>query len=108
VSAIAIGQGCFVSRRITDDDQPPRLVYRVAPQGPWDSGWRLLAGDEPADLSVPEQAIADTIAALCTRYPALTAVLTDSRRPHRPTAVWQWKQRTGTFIAVHAKAVSQI
>lgn len=39
-------QGCIATDRILVDGIKVGYMYREAPQGEWDSGWRFLAGDE--------------------------------------------------------------
>lgn len=39
-------QGCIATDRILVDGIKVGYMYREAPQGDWDSGWRFLAGDE--------------------------------------------------------------
>lgn len=37
---------CFVTARVLDDGEPVGYLYREAPDGDEDSGWRIMAGDE--------------------------------------------------------------
>ncbi len=36
----------LASKRVADDRQPVRFMYREEPDGPDDSGWRLFSGEE--------------------------------------------------------------
>ena len=42
----AFAKLAFVSKRITDDREPVRWLYREPPDNADDSGWRIYAGDE--------------------------------------------------------------
>lgn len=40
---------CFATRRVLHDGCRVGYCYRVQPQGDEDSGWRIMAGDEPQE-----------------------------------------------------------
>jgi hypothetical protein len=42
-------QRCFVTARVLNDGQKVGYLYREAPDGDEDSGWRIMAGDESDD-----------------------------------------------------------
>lgn len=72
----AFAKGAIVSARVARDGCPVRFLYREAPDGEDDSGWRLMAGDESDEyLDDHRNAVVMPLRELVERDATLTEVL---------------------------------
>lgn len=88
---------CFVTHRILEDGEKPRYVYREAPDGEDDSGWRILTGDEIDDYMDD---------ARNTSYIAVGKILNLDGSLisifNEPTGQWSWNESKELWERVEA------
>jgi hypothetical protein len=58
VAAANVGTSALVSKKVTEDGEPVRFLYREAPDNAQDSGWRMFSGYEDEDYNEDAENIA--------------------------------------------------
>jgi hypothetical protein len=84
-----------VSRRVLEQGERPRFVYRQPPMGASDSGWSVLVGDESrAELDDPVAMLAHPLDELLAQWPELGAVFAGDE----PESAWEWDDASAVYV----------
>src|SRR4051812_24073144 len=72
----------------------PRYLYREAPDGPGDSGWRVFSGNETQeDADDPSNFQINAVSTMLAVHPQLSQLLIPG-----VTGAWEWSDEQGRYV----------